>query len=49
MFEVRQFHICVKTNFHFEGATIIQLQNKKLNYSTNQSINQYVRQIFCEN
>ena len=44
MFEVRQFHICVKTNFHFEGATIIQLQNKQINYSTNQSINQPINQ-----
>lgn len=28
MFEVRQFHICVKTNFHFEGAPTIQLKYK---------------------
>ena len=33
MFKVHQLDICVKTNFHFEQTTIIQLQ---VNRQTNQ-------------
>ena len=33
MFKVHQLDICVKTNFHFEQTTIIQL---KVNRQTNQ-------------
>jgi len=41
MFEVLQFHICVKTNFHFEGAPNIQLKLKQLHQSI-QSIDQSI-------